>query len=135
MFLEHLRQFGGAYRAARAAGIAPSTVWRACDVDRAFAERMRDAREEYADGLEEGLAADAAKTGNPVGRIVLLKKFRPNEYIEKHAVMNVNVAVELDSADGASFLRTLLPDMSPITRALIAGQEATVIEGLPERPQ
>ena len=30
-----------------------------------------------------------------------MKKFRPHEYIEKHAVMNLTVTTELDAADGA----------------------------------
>jgi hypothetical protein len=130
VFLEHLRQYGGAYKAARAAGVAPSTVWRQCDVDGAFAERMRDAREEFADTLEEGLAADAARTGNPVGRIVLLKKFRPNEYVEKYAVMNLNVSGELGSEEAASVLRAMLGDLGDSTRALLEGHPAA--PALPE---
>ena len=67
-----------------------------------------DAREFYADTLERDLIASAERSDNPVGYIVRLKALRPAEYIEKHAVMSLNVHADLPSADAAQLLRDML---------------------------
>ena len=129
-FLEAYRTKGGLWRAAKAVGICHETVRRYRNADPAFDEAVRDAREEFADHLEERMIDSAERSDNPAGFIVRLKALRPQEYIEKHAVMNVTVTTELDAADGAAFLRDMLGALRPSTQALLGDQAA-----LPEGPR
>lgn len=129
-FLEAYRTRGGLWRAAKAAGVCHETVRRYRNADPVFDEQVKDAREEYADQLEERMIDSAERSDNPAGFIVRLKALRPQEYIEKHAVMNFTVTTELDSADGARVLQEMFTAMRPSTQALI-GAPAPVPEATP----
>jgi hypothetical protein len=122
LFLAYLEAKGTYYKAARAAGVSDDTVLRERRRDPEFDRRVDEARQLHADQLEEDLTAEPGV----VGKIVMLKKFRPGEFIERHAVLNLNVSTE-PPFDPAALLREMLAGMSPVTRALLEGQAPTVI--------
>ena len=119
-FLRYYREHGGLWRAAEAAGVSYETVGRYRQHDRAFETQVQDAKQYYADSLEQRMIAQAEESGNPVGYIVRLKALRPNEYIEKHAVVNFNLQAEIPGVDVVSVLHTMLGHLTEPTRALLA---------------
>lgn len=135
LFLAYLEQNGTYYKAAHAAGVSDDTVLRERRRDPEFDRRVDEARQLHADQLEEGMIKQAETHGNPVGYIVRLKAIRPAQYIEKHAVMNLNLNAELPPADIAAVLRGTLGVASDHTRALIAGQAPLVIDTPPMLPE
>ncbi len=108
VFLESVKRTGGVWKAADAAGIHPRIAQRHMHDDPAFKDAVDDARQYHADHLEEQLELQSEKTGSPVGYIVRLKALRPNEYIEKHAVMNLTATVALDTNAGLELLQAML---------------------------
>jgi hypothetical protein len=131
LFLAYYEQNGTYYKAARAAGVSDDTVLRERRRDPEFDRRVDEARQLHADQLEEDLTAEPGV----VGKIVMLKKFRPGEFIEKHAVLNLNVSGEIPGVDALALLRQMVEDMSPATRRLIQGQGPTVIDVPPALPE
>jgi len=129
-FLAHYREHGGLWRSAEAADVSHETVRRHRAADPEFDQQVCDARQVYADRIEERMIDSAERSDNPAGFIVRLKALRPHEYIEKHAVLNLNVTTELDPADGLRLLRAMYADASPETQALIQGP-AALGEGTP----
>jgi hypothetical protein len=130
LFLAYLEARGTYFKAAKAAGVSDDTVLRERRRDPEFDRRVDEARQLHADQLEEDLTAEPGV----VGKIVMLKKFRPGEFIERHAVLNLNVTSEIPGVDAVAMLRQMLADMSPATKALLEGQAPTVIDApaLPE---
>jgi hypothetical protein len=134
-FLEAYRTRGGLHRAAEAASVSHETVRVERHRNPAFDAAVRDAREYYADLVEETMLASADRSDNPAGFIVRLKALRPAEYIEKHAVMNLTVTAELDSADGAAMLREMFSAMRPSTQALLGlGESGSAVPALTPAP-
>ena len=74
------------------------------------------------------------RSNSAIPSIVRLKALRPQEYIEKHAVMNVSVSAELPSHDAAQLLREMLANLTESTRALLANGP-TVIDVPPALPE
>jgi hypothetical protein len=64
---------GTLWKAAKRAGVSPDTALRARRRDEEFARRVEDARQLFADQLEEDLAAEPGV----VGKIVMLKNIAP----------------------------------------------------------
>src|SRR5678816_3007149 len=89
--LEYYRTHGGLHRAAEAASVSLETVRRHRHANPAFDAAVREAREYYADLVEERMMAIGERRDDVTASIVRLKALRPQEYIEKHAVMNVTV--------------------------------------------
>lgn len=118
-FLAYYREHGGLHRAAEAADVSHETVRRYREREPAFDQAIRDAREYHADLTEERLVASAERSDNPVGFIVRLKALRPEQYIEKHAVMNLTVSAELTAIDGAHLLSQMLTHLRPPTQTLL----------------
>jgi hypothetical protein len=119
-FLEHYRTVGGIWRSAELAGIHPETVRRYRHEDPVFDQAVRDAREAYADRLEEMMIASADRSDNPAGFIVRLKALRPSEYIEKHAIMSISLTGTLGEIDGAAVLRAIVGDPGAPTQQLLS---------------
>lgn len=111
--MEAMRTGRGLYRAAEAAGVHGRTISRERERDPAFNDAVLDALQYHADVLEEAMETQAEKTGNPVGYIVRLKALRPAQYIEKHAVMNLNVTANVEGADAMALLSQLVRELSP----------------------
>ena len=119
-FLHAYRTRGGVHRAAETAGVHPETVRLERHRDPAFDQQVLEAREYYADLVEETMLASADRSDNPVGFIVRLKALRPDQYIERHAVMSVNLSAELPGPDAAALLRAMLSALTDSSRALLS---------------
>lgn len=122
-FLMALREVPNVSRAARAAGVSPSTVYAARAEDEAFASAWHDALEEGVDRMEEEAHRRAflGYPGRPVvseGRVVrevteysdglatlLLKAHRPGKYREQ---ATVQASLTLDSEKAAERIAALL---------------------------
>lgn len=122
VFLTRLEQHGTYHIAARAAGVSVKTIerYRAADPD--FNAACLEARQYAAELYEEALIASADRSDNPVGYIVRLKQLKPAEYIERHAVLNLNVTTELSEDHAMPLLAAMLQSLSPHAAALL--QEA-----------
>jgi len=106
-FLHAYEQYGGFYRAAKDAGVTSALVFEAIARYPEFRAACEEARQRFADTQEENLDL-IGRAGNPVGPIVLLKKHRPLEYVDKNLTMNVTATTHLDSADGARILAAMM---------------------------
>lgn len=102
-FLEFYARHGVRWRSAKYAGIAYDTLVRAEVADPIFASQVENARQEFADSQELALKKIGRK-GNPVGPIVLLKKHRPSEYIERNISISASFTTELPAEDGKQLL-------------------------------
>jgi len=65
----------------------------------------------------------------------MLNKFRPHEYIERHAVLNVRVSGELPSAALAETLARMLSNASPSTASFFQAPGSTVLDVVPALPE
>ena len=122
LFLAYVELNGTLYKAARAAGVSDDTVRRERARDAEFDRQVEEARQFHADELEEQLRAEPGV----VGRIVLLKKFKPAEYIERQSVLNLNVNTEVPPELGKELLLKMLGAATPATQAMLQG---SVLEG------
>jgi hypothetical protein len=106
-FLTAYEACGGLYAASKTAGVNSTTVYDERHRDPAFNQACEEAKQRYADSREANLAR-LADHGNVVGDIVLLKKFRPLEYIERNLTMSVAYTAELPVEDGKALLHAML---------------------------
>lgn len=118
-YLKYVRLKGAKVRAARYAGVSYRTAERRAAADPRFAEQIEQALQSYADWCEEQLVASSVERGNPVGLIVRLKALRPDQYIERQAILNVNANLNIEGSDGAAILRQMLGQMTPSTQRAI----------------
>jgi hypothetical protein len=124
-FLEAYEEYGGLYKAAKLAGIDSTTVYAEMERNAEFKRLTEEARQRFADSQEHALRVIGDK-GNPVGPIVLLKKHRPAEFIEKTVSMSLSASVELEAADGKALLQAMLRAATPATvQALAPGPSET----------
>jgi hypothetical protein len=111
-FLKAYEACGGFYAASKTAGVNSTTVYDERHRDPAFNQACEEAKQRYADSREANLAR-LADHGNVVGDIVLLKKFRPLEYIERNLTMSVAYTAELPVEDGKALLHAMLGVTTP----------------------
>ena len=105
-FLAAYEAGGGLYAAAKTAGVNSTTVYDEFHRNPAFKAAADEARQRFADAREANLAR-LADNGNVVGDIVLLKKHRPMEYIERNLTMSVAFTTELPPEDGRQLLHAM----------------------------
>jgi len=110
------------------AGVSEKTARRWRQEDPAFDEAVEDARQRYYDSLEEYLQ----KRGGVVGSIVLLKKGRPAEFIEKRleASISLQASALVTNEEAKALLAQMLGAATPAT--LQALNEAGPRVPLPE---
>jgi hypothetical protein len=110
------------------AGVSPRTAWRWRQQDPEFDEAVEDARQGYYDSLEE----DLQKRGGVVGKIVLLKKGRPAEFIERRleASISLQTSAQVTNEEAKALLAQMLGAATPAT--LQALNEAGPRVPLPE---
>jgi hypothetical protein len=106
-FLDFYSRYGVRWVAAKVAGVSHDTVERAAGADPAFRAQVENARQEFADSQELRLRKIGQK-GNPVGPIVLLKKHRPAEYVEKNMTISASFTGILNPEDGKALLQAML---------------------------
>ena len=126
-YLLKVREHGGLNLAAEQAGVNLRTVQRLRNADDGFDQRVCDALELYADTLEHEMVQQAKDRGNPVGYIVRLKALRPDKYIERHAIMNLNVSVDATPADALGLLARMVGASTEATRKALTATEGTVV--------
>jgi hypothetical protein len=127
-FLSALRGHGARiYTAARVVGIHPSTIFRHQAADPAFAQALRDAREEHADTLEGEIEDMGRKTNNPVSHIVRLKALRPGQYIERSIALTADLTPKVSNEEAKALLAQMLAVATAATLAELAraSEEAT----------
>jgi hypothetical protein len=135
-FLEYYARQGVRWLAAKCAGVSHDTVQRVEGADPAFRAQVENARQEFADSQELRLKKIGQK-GNPVGPIVLLKKHRPAEYIEKNMTISASITTQLTPADGRAVLRAMLGLGAGEGTLEAAGPEPArvVLDGEPSGPE
>lgn len=111
-FLAHYQRHGGFYAAAEYAGVNSSTVYDEMHRNADFKQQADEARQLFADSQERQLQA-LGEQGNVVGPIVLLKKHRPAEYIEKNLSITASFSAELDPQQGQQLLQAMLQNLTP----------------------
>jgi len=116
----HLEAKGTYALACKRTGVSDETVRKYRHADPAFDARCRWAREIFADTVEEKLLDIGERSDDPVPSIVILKKLRPAEYIEKHAIMSINLTGTLGEIDGAAVLRAIVGDPGAPTQQLLS---------------
>ena len=135
-FLQYYAERGVRWRAAKFAGVSHDAVSAAERSDPGFARQVENARQEFADSQELCLDTIGQK-GNPVGPIVLLKKHRPAEYIEKNMTISASFTTQLDPEEGRALLRAML-DLPPAVGALEAADPdpaRLVLDAEPSGPE
>lgn len=116
-YLLTLEADGGKYRSARKCGVRWRDVLHEQQESPEFQARIEEAMGIFADDIEKKLIDPTNK--NVVGCIVLLKKLRPAEFIEKQAGIAIQVNATNASIGGVSeedakaLLRTMLAHASP----------------------
>lgn len=125
-FLESMARYGEWRLAAHACGIPSHIAWIAHQQDRDFADQVAEAKELYADLMQHEMLEIGRSNGTVNGHIAFLKAKRPREYLEKSAVLNMNVSAEASPADMLSLLRAVVQELPADARhALTAGDPST----------
>lgn len=121
-FLEYIRTKGVQWKAAKMAGVHVDTVeaWKARDP--AFAQEILAARMEYTDSLKETMHDQFVK-GNVVAGIVLLKAYLPAEFIERHAILNVDVHIDVPTDQARQVLGEMLAHVTPSTVERLSAEQ------------
>ena len=120
-FLEYLRKHGTRWLAAKQAGVSHDTVTRYEHADPGFASGVHAARQEFVDSLEAHMARLLTRQNNVVAGIVLLKKHRPAEYVEKNLSVTANFTTQLPPDQGRQLLHAMMfgaPLVEPTQRLL-----------------
>jgi hypothetical protein len=114
-FLEYYRQCGTRWLSARRAGTSHDVVTRREAADPHFAAQVETARMEYADSLEENMDRLTRKKSNVIAGIVMLKKHRPQDFIERKSELHVHAHAALTQADGRALLAAMLAQATDAT--------------------
>jgi hypothetical protein len=134
-FIIALAKYGRITLAAGAVQVHRRVAYAHIAKNRALSGEVEAAKAHYRSGLEYGLAHQFHTTGNVLAGFGALKAELPARYIEKQVVMNVDATSAPDGVDAVAMLRAMLGDLSPATRALIAGETPTVIDVPPALPE
>lgn len=134
-FIIALAKYGRITLAAGAVQVHRRVAYGHIAKNRALSAEVDAAKAHYRSGLEYGLAHQFHTTGNVLAGFGALRAELPGRYIEKQAIMNVNVSAPPEGVDAAGILRAMLQDVSPTTRALLAGPGSTVIDVPPALPE
>ena len=119
-FLEKYRRLGVRWVAAREAKVSHDTVTRAEAADPLFAARVEAARQEYADTLERTLDRLAKQKNNVIAGIVLAKKHRPEDFIERRQELRVDVQTSLSSIDARALIEAMVRRVAPTMQQALA---------------
>ena len=119
-FLEKYRRLGVRWVAAREAKVSHDTVTRAEAADTVFAAQVEAARQEYADTLERTLDRLAKQKNNVIANIVLAKKHRPEDFIERRQELRVDVQTSLSSIDARALIEAMVRRVAPTMQPALA---------------
>lgn len=124
-FLARLAECGATYRAAYDVGVDVKTVTAERERNPDFADAFHEARNLFADDLEILLRdqGDGTVRGNPLPVFALLKKHRPQEYIERHAILNVDVHIDVPTDQARQVLGEMLAHVTPSTVERLSAEQ------------
>ena len=97
LVLEHRQHRLSILHAARAAGVARSTIYEWMKLDPDFADKMRQAKEAALDALEDSLY-ERARAKDTLAGIFLLKHNRPEVYAERPQAGPPQINITIDKA-------------------------------------
>jgi hypothetical protein len=130
-FLISYRKTGVRWVSAREAKVSHDTVTRTEAADAVFAAQVEDARQEYADALEQNLDRLARKKDNVIAGIVLAKKHRPNDFIERRQELHIHAHANLSAEEGRHLIAAMLAHVTATTREALVepgGERHKVLE-------
>jgi hypothetical protein len=127
VFLADYSVHGGAPLAAARAGVSMRTVEGQRANDTIFAEEMRRALEYHRSLLEwESLNLGRCKH-SPLPYFDRLKAELPDRHVDRALIATVNVTTEVPPDLGADFLREMIAQATPATRAILEGRTAVML--------
>lgn len=98
-FLEVYEASGQFYMSAKIAGVTEAKVRALMQKDKRFARAVERRKERYADVLEGQMHKLFFDKSNVLAGFGLLKKHRPQDYVEKHQVQQLNVNINAQPFD------------------------------------
>jgi len=119
-FLTSYRKTGVRWRSAAAAGVSHDTVLRLEAADPAFAAKVEDARQDFADSIEENLHRLATDKHNVIANIVIAKKHRPEDFVERRQELHLHAHATVTDAEARALLSAMLDQATPATRTALA---------------
>ncbi len=124
-FLTQYERTGRLYHVLQALGISKAKFDREVTRDPKFARAVEIRRQRYADTLEDQFDKmfKTNARGNVVAGIVLAKKHRPHDFIERHAGVTMQVDAVATMEQARALLQAMLHDATPELQArlLVAG--------------
>ena len=121
-FLDVYERTGQLYVSAQAVGVKWNTVERTMQQDPRFGKAVEVRRQRYADRLEgqfDNMFFHPTRP-NVIAGIVLAKKHRPQDFVERHQGVTMNVQALATPEQAHELLRVMLRDATPETHAQLA---------------
>ena len=121
-FLAVYQRTGQLYVSAEAIGVSWSKVERTMQQDANFRNAVEVRRQRYADRLEgqfDNMFFHPTRP-NVIAGIVLAKKHRPQDFVERHQGVTMNVQALATPEQAHELLRVMLRDATPETQAQLA---------------
>jgi hypothetical protein len=131
--VETYRRLGVRWVAARETRISHDTVTRLEVADPVFAAQVEAARQEFADSLEQNLDRLAKKKDNVIANIVMAKKHRPEDFIERRQELHLHAHAQVGEGDARQLLAAMLAHSTgaprePLAIAQLGNESSTVLE-------
>jgi hypothetical protein len=129
-FLLYYERTGRLYETLQAIGVSKDRFDRMCIKDPRFAKSVEVRRQRYVDGLEgqfDSMFKDPTRP-NVIAGIVLAKKHRPQDFVERHQGLVVQAGVLASPDEARELLRTMLGDATEATRTRLALPAGTLVE-------
>lgn len=119
-YLKAYSESGLRWLSAESAGVSQMTVSRAEGADADFALELEEARQKYADSLEGNMHRLATVKDNVVANIVLLKKHRPQDFVERRQELHLHAHATVSDGEARQLLAAMLHQATPATLAALA---------------
>jgi hypothetical protein len=119
--------------AARQAQVSHDTVRLYESADQGFAAAIENARQEYADFLELNMRRLAIKKDNVIANIVMAKKHRPEDFIERRQELHLHAHATVTEDGARQLLAAMLAHSTgaprePLAIAQLGNESSTVLE-------
>ena len=121
-FLTMYERTGQLYLCVKAVGVSWDKFERECTKDPRFKQAVDVRRQRYADRLEgqfDNMFFHPTRP-NVIAGIVLAKKHRPQDFVERHQGVTMNVQALATPEQAHELLRVMLRDATPETQAQLA---------------
>ena len=130
-FLAQYERTGRLYHVLQALGVSKAKFDREVTRDPKFARAVEVRRQRYADTLEDQFDRmfKSNARGNVVAGIVLAKKHRPHDFIERHAGVTMQVDAVATMEQARALLQAMLHDATPELQARLCAPSLVVHDG------